>query len=84
MSKLTLALVSIVVGVAVGVSVPSLLAQQASPPKVQKWEQYCERLEAVRVAKIDERLKAYGDRGFALVGVFGDDAYLYCYRRPVH
>ncbi|MEM8608944.1 MAG: hypothetical protein AAGF92_17700 [Myxococcota bacterium] len=82
MKQSTLGFTMLAIGMALGLAVPPLLAQSDAPPKVQKWEQYCERITG-RVTKVNERLKAAGDKGFELVGAFGDDFSLYCYRRPM-
>ena len=81
MKQLTLGFTMLAIGLALGLAVPPLLAQSNAPPKVQKWEQYCDKFKDVRVSKINAKLKDAGDQGFELVG--SENATFFCFRRPV-
>ena len=69
------------IGLVLGLTVPPLLAQSDAPPKVQKWEQYCET--ASMLKKQNKMIKDAGDKGYEFVGAFNEAGALLCFRRPV-
>ena len=67
------------IAVAMGLTVPPALAQ-SDAPKVQKWEQYCQR---TKKKDRNATIKAAGQQGYELVGAFYPGGRLLCFRRPV-
>jgi hypothetical protein len=87
---LLIALCSVLVGCAVGATMPSLSAQSFPPnPNAPRWVQFCEELRDDSTA--NRRIEARGDRGFELVSmVFRHDTsdlapadnMWVCFKRP--
>ena len=66
------------IGVAMGLAVPPALAQ-SDAPKVQKWEQYCQR---TTKKNRNATIKTAVEPGYELVYVFYPGGRLLCFRRP--
>ena len=79
MNKATLGFAMLAIGVVVGLTLPPPLAQSEAP-KVQTWEQYCQKVEH---EDVNPTLKAAGEKGYELVGAFYSTGRLLCFRRPV-
>jgi len=84
--RLLIALCSVLVGCAVGATMPSLSAQSFEPnPSAPRWVQFCEELADESTA--NRRIEARGDRGFELVSmafkpVFNGVNMWVCFKRP--
>ena len=82
--RLLIAFSSVLVGCAVGATMPRLAAQSFPPsPTAQRWEQFCDR---PTEREVNRELSLRGAEGFELVSMTfnaspGADPYL-CFKRP--
>ena len=87
MKQVTFAGGLLFLGLALGLVIPGVLAQDAQP-QVQKWEQFCEpqkfrKSTAASVEAANPRIASHGKNGYQLVSAPSDSgALIFCYRRP--
>ena len=85
--RLIIALSSVLVGCAVGATMPRLAAQSFPPnPAAQRWEQVCEDTDDNDMNLANRRLAARGAEGFELVAFAEsprDGDIWICFKRPV-
>jgi len=82
--RLLIAFSSVLVGCAVGATMPRLAAQSFPPnPQAQRWEQVCEDTDDYDIATTTRWVAARGNQGFELVSttLVGSDIWL-CFKRP--
>ncbi len=79
--RLLIAFSSVLVGCAVGATMPRLAAQSFPPnPSAQRWEQFCDFVDTTSGRDINESLVRRGANGFEFVA-FSGGGYV-CFKRP--